>query len=200
MNGILKAPQAAPVQSVNGKTGAVALAAPDVGAMSTWGGAINSGYNSANGDAYIRRATAGNTGALLMSANTTCLYRIVNDAQLYRIFDEGLPPWGGETVTQISAEMMTNCTSHELSNCIIMQRCGIVIVSLSGIELAAGTASVIKLPYTSRFRCQTWMYDLTAPGHGTLAYIDGANSLLNLYPSSVAIYGGYCTLTFPANV
>lgn len=37
MNGILKAPQAAPVQSVNGKTGAVELNAADVGARpETW--------------------------------------------------------------------------------------------------------------------------------------------------------------------
>ena len=197
MNGILKAPQAAPVQSVNGKTGAVELNAGDVNAMSNQNGAIISGHNP-NGDVYISRNIGGTPNAMLLSGNGH-IYRILGTTS-YIVYDKGTLPWGGEIVTQISAEMMTNCTSHELSNCIIMQRCGIVIVSLSGIELAAGTTSVIQLPYTSRFRCQTWMHDLAAPEHGTLVYIDGANSLLNLYPSSVAIYGGYCTLTFPANV
>ena len=199
MNGILKAPQAAPVQSVNGKTGAVALAAPDVGAMSTWGGAINSGYNSTNGDAYIRRATAGNTGALLMSANT-CLYRIVNDAQSYRIFDEGLPPWGGETVTMITQAMVTGCTLKEPQTCTVYSRCGLCFATLSGVHIDANVGGTVTIPYTAKVRSEMWMHDIGGGTGSRLCFIDMGSNIIQIFANPIALDNGYCTLIFALNM
>lgn len=180
--------------SMNGRIPAPA-SAENVGAISDQGGNILSGYNPVNGDVSIMRAS-GNSRTQLILSDNGYIYRVLN-GDVFVLFDQGFLPWGGETVTVITAEMLSNCTSHEWGNCIVTQRCGFAIVSLSGIELAAGTGATIRLPYISRVRCQTWMHDLGAAERSTLAYIDGGKNILVLYPPAVAIAGGYCTLIYP---
>lgn len=178
---------------MNGRIPAPA-SAENVGAISDQGGNILSGYDPVNGDVGIMRAS-GNSRTQLILSDNGYIYRVLN-GDAFVLFDQGFLPWGSETVTAITAEMLSNCTSHEWGNCIVTQRCGFAIVSLSGIELAAGVNAFIQLPYISRFRCQTWMHGLGTAERGTLAYIDGGSSILILYPPAVAIAGGYCTFIY----
>lgn len=179
---------------MNGRIPAPA-SAENVGAISDQGGNILSGYNPVNGDVSIMRAS-GNSRTQLILSDNVYIYRVLN-GDAFALFDQGYLPLGGETVTAITAEMLSNCTSHEWGNCIVTQRCGFAIVSLSGIELAAGIRATIRLPYIGRARCQTWMPDLGAAEHGTLIYIEGGADYLVLHPPAAAIVAGYFTLIYP---
>lgn len=179
---------------MNGRIPAPA-SAESVGAISNQGGKITSLYNPANGDVSIMRAS-GNSRTQLILSDNGYMYRVLN-GDAFVLFDQGSLPWGGETVTAITAEMLSNCTSHEWGNCIVTQRCGFAIVSLSGIELAAGIRATIRLPYISRARCQTWMPDLGAAERGALIYIDDGDDYLVLHPPAAAIVAGYFTLIYP---
>lgn len=176
---------------MNGRIPAPA-SAENVGAISDQGGKIVSLYNPTYGDAFIGKPDE----LYLYYASDGRLYRW-RDNSVYGIYDQGCPPWGNEEATLITSQMMHNCTSHEWGNCILTQRCGFAIVSLSGLELSAGVAASVQLPYISRFRCQAWLHDLGAVERGTMVYIDGGNNVLSLFPSPINIASGYCTLIYP---
>ena len=166
-------------------------------ALSSQGDRLKSGYNDSNGDLSIYRNTGDNRTQFIMSDNGH-FYRVLNGS-VFAIFDQGTLPWGGESITSILAEWMTNCTSYELDNCKIMTRCGIAFVTLSGITIEKNTTGQITLPIASRFRIEATLIDISTK-RSTLAYIDPGSSTINIYPNTEGIPGGYVTMVIPLNM
>lgn len=182
MKGIIRAPETA----------------TSVGAMSNQGGAIISAHNPINGDVAIVRGAGTNRTRLVLSDNGY-LYRCLNDSA-FVMFDQGLPPWGGEQMAYIQPSQMEGFTVSEQANTIYMVRCGFCSISISGIAAPAGATLYITGLPPAKHRVEVPVIDLQGGQFVSLAYIDGGNTVIGLTPPASDIVAGYFSMLYPIDV